>query len=156
MAVDEQGNQIIEPVVSDAEKRIKDLSGKVKDTATERDAAMAAQKAAEEKAAAAEKKAMFAEGFVDVVAGNPAAKEHKADIEAKVMAGYSVQDATYAVLGPLGKLGAPAIERMPTAAGGSSATQITGNTAKAVNDMTSAELRAQLVEAQNRGDLYLS
>lgn len=154
--LDANGNPIIEPVVSEAEKRITALSGKVKDTAAERDAAMAAQKAAEDKAAAAEKKALFAEGFVDVVSTNPAAKEHKADIEAKVMAGYSVQDATYAVLGPLGKLGAPTIDRAPSPAGGSSANQIQGNAAKATKDMTGAELRAQLVEAQNRGDLYLS
>lgn len=155
MAVDDQGNEIIEPVVSEAEKRITALSGKVKDTAAERDAALAATKAADERASAAEKKALFAEGFVDVVAGNPAAKDHKADIEAKVMSGYSVQDATYAVLGPLGKLSAPTIERV-SPAGGSAATQIQGNQAKATGDMNSKELRAQLLEAQARGDLYLS
>lgn len=156
MAVDENGNEITQPADDSVQKRITALSGKVETIAGERDAALAATKAAEEKVAAAEKKAMFAEGFVDVVAGNPAAKEHKTDIEAKVMAGYSVQDATYAVLGPLGKLGSPTIERVASPAGGSSATQITGTAPKAAKDMTSAELRVQLVEAQNRGDLYLS
>jgi hypothetical protein len=94
MAVDENGNPIIEttPKPNRAEERITELSEKVKEEAT-------AREAAEKKVAEAERKAQFAEGFADVLGTHPAAKEHKADIEAKVVAGYSVEDATYAVLG---------------------------------------------------------
>lgn len=123
---------------SRTEERIIDLSAKVK---------MEAEKAtaAETKAAEAEKRAAFAEGFVDVMAQNPAAKDFKADIQAKVMSGYSVEDATYAVLGKAGKLGVPAPAAPESPAGGSASTAMNSNNAtKPVAEMTQAERRAQL------------
>lgn len=135
------------PVVNPVEARITDLSSKVKTASEERDAALA-------KVAAAEKKAAFAEGFVDIVTEFPQAKDHKADIEAKVMAGYSPKDAAFAVLGAAGKLGAPKVERVPVA-GGSASTSITAPAAKASGDMTQAERRAALIEAERKGDLGL-
>jgi hypothetical protein len=128
---------------SEAEKRIKQLSGKVKEEAEAKDAALQAQADAEAKTAQAERRAAFAEGFVDVVSATPEAKEHKADIEAKVMAGYTVQDATYAVLGAAGKLGQQTETSSP--AGGSAViTPPSGE--KAVGEMTQAERRQALTE----------
>lgn len=135
MAVDAQGNEIIEPTPqpSRAEERITELSVKVKEEAT-------AREAAEKKAVEAEKKAQFAEQFVDIVGSNPSAKEFKADIQAKVLSGYSVEDATYAVLGKAGKLGSQ-IPTPPQVAGGSATTTTPQTGAKEIKDMSQAERR---------------
>lgn len=129
---------IIEPVPepSDAQKRIIQLSDKVRTTSEE----LSTEKKARE---AAEKKAAFSEGYAEVLTSNPAAKEFKADIEAKVMSGYTVEDATYAVLGKAGKLGQPQAAEVQSPAGGSAPNVIpTGQ--KGIGEMTQAERRAQL------------
>ncbi len=136
-------NEVIIEQPSEAEKRIKQLSGKVREEAEAKDAALQAKAEAETKLSAAEKKAAFAEGYADMVATNPAAKEFKADIEAKVMSGYSVEDATFAVLGKAGKLGTPA-QAPQSPAGGSAANQISKDGPKPVGEMTQAERRAAL------------
>lgn len=138
---------VVEQKPNPVEERITDLSGKVRVASEERDAATA-------RAEAAEKKAAFAEGFVDIAAEFAAAREHKAEIEAKVMGGYSVKDAAFAVLGAAGKLGAPKVERSPVA-GGSAATPITMPQVKAVGSQSRDELRAALIEAERKGDLGL-
>lgn len=129
---------VVETVVTPAQERITELSDKVKTTATERDEAIA-------KVAIAERKAAFAEGYADIVASNPAAKEFKADIEAKVAAGLSVEDAAYAVLGKAGKLGGftpPPTPQSP--AGGSAVVTPPQGGTKTPTEMTQAERRAQL------------
>lgn len=140
MAVDENGNEIIQPVIepakNSAQERITELSDKVKTTAGERDVANS-------KAEEAERRAAFAEGFVDIVATQPAAKEHKDEIREKVLKGYSVQDATYAVLGAAGKFGGTAVQS-PQVAGGSAATAMPQGGMKEVKDMSQTERRAQL------------
>lgn len=119
-----------------AEERITQLSDKVKTEAE-------ARQKAETNQAEAERRAAFAEGFVDIVTTQPAAKDHKEEIKEKVLKGYSVQDATYAVLGAAGKLGgAPA--QSPQVAGGSAATAMPQGGQKEVKDMTQAERREQL------------
>jgi hypothetical protein len=125
-----------EPQGSRAEERIIDLSAKVKVEAEARATAEAAR-------LEAERRAQFAESFVDIVSTNPAAKEFKADIQAKVMSGYTPEDAAFAVLGKAGKLGyqAPAPE---SPAGGSATTAMNGNATKSVSEMTQEERRAQL------------
>lgn len=133
------------PAVNPVEARITDLSSKVKTASEERDAALA-------KVAAAEKKAAFAEGFVDIVTEFPAAKEHKADIEAKVMAGYSPKDAAFAVLGAAGKLGAPKVDRAPVG-GGSASTPITIQPNKELDNMTREEKRAAILEEIKKGNI---
>lgn len=138
MAVDANGVEIVEaaPATNRVEERIIDLSGKLKSEAEGRTAA-------EARATAAERKAAFAEGFVDIVTANPAAKEFKADIQAKVDAGLSVEDATYAVLGKAGKLGGTPAAPQAEIAGGSAATSPqSGN--KTAADMTQEERRAEL------------
>ncbi len=126
-----------EPAVNPAQERIQELSGKVKTEAE-------ARQAAEERAIAAERKAAFAEGYADVVATNPAAKEFKSDIEAKVSTGMSVEDATFAVLGKAGKLGMPASPAPASPAGGSASTTISQTGTKTVAEMTQAERREAL------------
>lgn len=153
-----------EPVVgtdstqlSEAQKRIVELNSKAKES--EAAAAQEKQKREEAEAAVAEQKriADFSEGFVDVVAQNPAAREFKDQIKEKVLGGYSLEDATFAVLGKAGKLGQPAPIVTPNSTAGGSAT-ITppSGGSKAVAEMTQAERRAALMEAEQRGDLGLS
>lgn len=142
MAVDENGNEIIiqtEPVtVNPAQERITQLSDKVKEEGT-------ARVAAETKAADAEKRAVFAEQYADIVATNPAAKEFKADIKAKVDAGLSVEDATFAVLGKAGKLGGRTPDPVMPAGGSATVASPQGGT-KAVGEMSQTERRAQLAK----------
>lgn len=134
---------IIQPVPAEApkeltraEERIKQLSDNVKTVADERDKATA-------KADEADRRAAFAEGFIDVVSTQPAAKDHRDEIKEKVLKGYSVQDATFAVLGAAGKLGGSAAQA-PQVAGGSAATAMPQGGQKEVKDMTQAERRAEL------------
>lgn len=140
MAVDENGNEIIQtvPEINPTQERITQLSDKVKTTAEERDTAQASL-------AEAERRAAFAEGFVDIVTTQPAAKDHKDEIKEKVLKGYSVLDATYAVLGAAGKLGGtPTEQPRPIVAGGSADTTITDTAKKSPSEMTQAEKRSQL------------
>ena len=116
-----------------SEERITQLSDKVKTEAEGR------LKAETEKADA-ERRAEFAEGFVDIVTTQPAAKDHKEEIKEKVLKGYSVQDATYAVLGAAGKLGGTPAPT-PQVAGGSAATTMPQGGQKEIKDMTQAERR---------------
>lgn len=129
---------------SEAEKRIKQLSGAVKASAEERDAAKAAAEASEAKAVDAERTAKFYESFADMVSTNPAAKDHKEDILSKVKSGYTVEDATFAVLGKAGKLGSPKVETQ-VIAGGSAINQIQQPTEKTAETMTQAERREALM-----------
>lgn len=123
------------PETSRAQERITELSDKVKTGAE----ALATSEAAK---AEADKRAAFAEGFVDVVSTNPAAKDHKDEIKEKVLKGYTLEDATFAVLGKAGKLGSQA-PVTPQVAGGSATTSPQSGE-KQVKDMTQAERRAQL------------
>lgn len=144
MAVDADGNEITQttqqPVTpqepSRAEERITQLSDKVKAEAE-------ARAKAEADAKDAELRATFAEGFADVVVMNPAAKDHKDEIKEKVLKGYSVQDATFAVLGAAGKLGGTQSQTVQVA-GGSAATAMPQTGVKEPKDMTQAERRAEL------------
>lgn len=125
------------PKETPAQERITQLSNTVKTTAEERDAANA-------KASDAERRAAFAEGFADIVSTQPGAKDHRDEIKEKVFKGYSVQDATYAVLGAAGKLGNSQPVATPQVAGGSATTTLTQGIAKEVKDMTQQERRALL------------
>ena len=140
------------------EKRIKDLSEKVRLTSEERDEKDKLLKEQGDKNSELQKERDFYAGFSDVVSSNPAAKDHKDDILAKVKSGYTVEDATFAVLGKAGKLGQPSTPEPPppqkeNPAGGSAPNQPMMGGAKPVNQMTRDEKRAALVEAEARGDL---
>jgi hypothetical protein len=128
---------------SEAEKRIKQLSEKVRLTSEERDEQVKLAKEKDDKIATLERENAFNSGFSDVLGTHQAAKDHKDEIKAKVMTGYSVEDATYAVLGKAGKLGgiptAP-----PSPAGGSATNTITSTGQKTTQEMTQAERREAL------------
>ena len=144
---------------SKVEKRIKDLSEKVRLTAEERDAERKKLEEFTSKSAELQRERDFYASFSDVVSTNPAAKDYKEDILAKVKGGYSVEDATFAVLGKAGKLGVqpqpqPVIE---SPAGGSAAVnQPIAGGQKTVSEMTREEKRNALIEAEKRGDISIS
>lgn len=144
MAVDAQGNEIIQPATepSGAQKRITDLSEKVETTSKERDEAKALVSEKDKEILSLKKETEFSNGFADVLGTQPNAKEHKDEIKAKVLAGYTVQDATFAVLGAAGKLGGTP-QPKPQVAGGSSATTPQSGQ-KELKDMNHAEKRAAL------------
>lgn len=153
MAVDANGNQIIDPPEDNlVQKRITDLSTKVKETSQERDEARTAAETAKAEKAEAIKERDFYASFSDVVSAHPAAKDHKDEILAKVKTGYDVEDAAVAVLNKAGKLTPKPVEKV-SPAGGSAATAITGAPDKTVKEMTQAERKAALTEAEQRGDL---
>jgi hypothetical protein len=121
-------------------ERITQLSEKVKVEAE-------ARAAAEQKAAEAERKAAFAEGYADFALKNPVAKDFKQQIQEKVMAGMSVEDAGYAILGREGKLGAsPTQSIVQSPAGGSATTYVPAEGQKTIGQMTQQERRAALAE----------
>lgn len=139
---------------SPAEARITELSGKVKAEAEARAAAEQAKADAETKAQEAERERDFYASFSDTVSKNPAAQEFKDDILSKVKSGYTVEDATFAVLGKAGKLSeAPAEPESPV--GGSAPITPPSQGVKSPSEMTQADRRAALLEAQARGDIYL-
>lgn len=135
---------IIEPV-SESQKRITQLSEKVRTTSEERDEKARLLDESVTKIATLERENAFNSGFVDVLSIHSAAKDHKDDIKAKVLAGMSVEDATFAVLGKAGKLGASQSQNtVNQVAGGSSPTTQTANAEKSVKEMTQDERRSQL------------
>lgn len=123
-----------------AEERIKELSDKVQLTAKERDE----MKTLNEQTT---RERDFYKGFSDVIATHPEAKNYQNSIQEKVLKGYSVEDATFAVLGKEGLLGSPreeSRESRPQVAGGSASTAMPQTGVKEVKDMSQEEKRAQL------------
>ena len=138
MAVDENGVEIITKP-SPAEERITQLSEKVRLTSAERDEK-------DRLLGEVTKERDFYSGFSEVVTTNPLAKDHKDDILAKVKLGYTVEDATFAVLGKAGKLGqnAPKPAEPMNPAGGSAVINPSPSEDKKPSEMTQAERRAAL------------
>lgn len=156
MAVDENGNEIIIQQPSESEKRITQLSKKVREEAEAREVAEKAKAEADVKTTELQRERDFYVGFSDVLSTNPQAKDHKDDILGKVKSGMSVEDATFAVLGKAGKLGQQVSEPTPSPVGGSAPITIPQGGVKSPQEMTQSERRAALLEAEGRGDLYLS
>lgn len=121
-----------------SQERIRELSDKVELTAKERDEAKSLNETVT-------RERDFFKGFSEVVATHQAAKDHQEEIKEKVLKGYTVEDATLAVLGKAGKLGQVQTQTtVETPAGGSAATNVTQNTQKTPSEMTQAERRAIL------------
>lgn len=137
--------EIPEPVKRE-DKRIKGLSEKVELTAKERDT----YKAEAEKAA---REAGFYKEFAGMVSKHPAATEFQDQIKEKVMAGYTPEDATYAILAKQGKLGQTAPVENP--AGGSAINQ-PPKAHKSLNEMTRDEMLAALKEAEKGNQLWVN
>ncbi len=147
-----------EEPINRAQKRIESLTSKTKEAYQERDAAAAKAAEAEQARAAAEKRAEFLESFTDVTTRYQAAPEFRDAIQEKVLnSGYTVEDATVAVLAANGRFTPPQVEEQPnvqpmTSGGSAPITDLSGGN-RGVSDMTQAERRAALMDADARGDL---
>ena len=141
---------INEPVIEEekesrSQQRIKQLSDKVELTSKERDELKELRVQDQKKIGELERENAFNSGFADILGTQAAAKDHKDAIKEKVMAGMSVEDATFAVLGKAGKLGVTPEPTAPQVAGGSATTTPQSGT-KEVKDMSQAERREQLAK----------
>lgn len=155
MAVDEQNSEIInEP--SESEQRIKQLSKKISLTTEELVEKDRLLKEESTKSTEFQKERDFYVGFSDVVSTNPLAKDHKDEILTKFKSGYSLEDATFAVLGKAGKLASQAPEPTPSPIGGSAPTAIPQGGVKTPQEMSQSERKAALIEAEARGDIFIS
>src|SRR5580693_3248552 len=94
--------------LSRSKSRINELSDKVAEEAKAREAEAEARKKAETDAQLAAKERDFYKSFSAETSKYPSAKDHQDAIMAKVMAGYTVADATVSVLAAAGKLTAEA------------------------------------------------
>ena len=141
------------------EERIKSLSGKVKSTAEERDAERARAEEAHAKLATAEKEIAFFSSFSDSLSKYPTASEYKDAIKEKVLSGYSVEDATVAVLAREGKLqGTQQTQTYtppPSPAGGSATNIPMGTGNKSLKEMSHSEKFQALKDAEARGDISM-
>ena len=136
------------------EKRIKDLSDKVRLTSEERDEKEKLLRERDAELDRTVKERDFYSSFTDATVKYPGANEYKDTIKDKVLLGYSVEDATVAVLASEGKLvmPEPAAEPEPNPAGGSAVNQPpTGE--KKLEEMTLAEKREAVVEAERKGEI---
>lgn len=151
MAVDENGVEIVqENMVPVA--RVHEMTSKIGKMSGELDTARAEKEAADTAKAEMERERDFYSGFADVLSQNPQAKDHKDEILGKVKSGYSVEDATFAVLGKAGKLGQPQVDTQPIA-GGSATNTLSQPGSKQVSEMSRDDKRAALMEAEKRGDI---
>jgi hypothetical protein len=136
-----------EPQVTKQDKRLKDLSEKVKLTSEERDEKDKLLQEATLKAEAAEKSVEFYKGLTGITSKPEfaGASEYEEQIKEKFDKGYTLEDATVSALREAGRL--PGMTQAPIAqespAGGSSNTAIsTGE--RSVAEMTQDERRAEL------------
>ena len=142
----EQPVEQVEIQENRADKRIKDLSGKVETTSKERDEAIAL-------AERAQKEAGFYKEFTGSLAKFPQASQFQDVIKERVMKGYSVEDATYAVLAKENQLSMKPV--VPSPVGGSAVNQpVSGK--KSVAEMTQAERLEALKQAEKEGWLGLN
>lgn len=143
--------------INKTELRIKNLSSKVRDTASERDAAKAQAEADAARAAAAEKERDFFKGFSAISEKFPGASEFQDQILEKVNAGYSQEDAAVSVLNANGRLQPQVQQEAPrpitSAGGGSAATVLADTGSKAVSEMSQAERREALLDPERQSEL---
>ena len=132
------------------EKRIKQLSNKVKLTSKERDELAKANEKLKLERDTLKKDSEFSSSFSD----SPhyqVAKDYKDEIRKKVSGGYSVEDAVVAVLAKEGKL--DAIKATESPAGGSATNPPMSGEQKPLKDMTLGEKREEVLKAMERGDI---
>ncbi len=139
------------------EKRIKDLSEKVRLTAEERDEQKRILGERDTKISDLEKERDFLNSFTEVSGKYPDASSYRDKIKEKVLKGYSVEDATISTLAGEGKFTQPkAPVKIDNVAGGSAINQpITGGE-KSLTEMSREEKRAKLMEAEQRGDISVN
>lgn len=139
------------------EQRIKNLSEKVKLTSEERDEQ---KRLLEEQRSQNEiliKERDFLNSFGDQIGKHPEAATYKDKIKDKFIRGYSVEDATAAVLVSEGKYIPPKVEQpIENFVGGSAPTIHQGSGEKPLSELSRDEKRAKLLEAESRGDLSVN
>ena len=142
---------IEEPINNPVEKRIKDLSEKVKLTATERDELKTLNGELEGKITTANKERDFFKDFSASSARYPQATEYQDAIKEKVMSGYTVEDATVAVLAKENKLSnyTPPAPKQVSPAGGSATNNISQGGEKSLSEMNREEKRAELLKMED-------
>lgn len=139
------------------EERLRDLSGKVKLTAQERDEIAKAKQELEDKNKSLAKEVEFYSSFSKTSSKYPNAGEHLDEIKAKVLAGYDPEDATISVLAKAGKLTAPRQEvDKSTALGGSAVNNPSSKGPKPLHEMSRDEKRAMLLDAESKGEISVS
>lgn len=110
---------------------------------------------AEAKVQSSQKEVEFYSSFSDSLGQYPQASAYKDTIREKVMAGYTVEDATISVLAKEGKLTqSDPVRQSP--AGGSASNQIQQGGAKSIGDMTRDEKRQAILDAEKKGDISTS
>jgi len=139
------------------EKRIKDLSDKVKLTSNERDELQRISAEKDTENATLKKENEFLNSFGDVLGKYSEASAYRDQIKEKVLKGYSVEDATVSTLASVGKLNTPRKEvQVEIPVGGSATTQHETGGEKPLSQLTQSEKKAKLLEAEARGDLSIS
>ena len=141
--------------LSRSKSRINELSDKVAIEAKAREEAEASRKKAEAESAANAKERDFYKSFSGEASKYSAASKYEEDIKAKVMAGYTVADATVSVLAAKGELTASRTVDKIESAGGSAGTTITGNTQKKPSEMTQAERLSALQDLEKSGEISI-
>ena len=137
------------------EKRIKDLSEKVKLTAEERDAEKLKLEEETAKAGNLQKEVEFLNSFGDQLSKYPDASPFKDKIKEKVLKGYSVEDATVSILASEGKLTSKEVKVENVAGGSATVNQPVSGGEKPISEMTQAERRAELMEMEKRGEISM-
>ncbi len=136
---------------SKSEKRIKDLSEKVKLTSEERDEKDKLLQEQAKQLESVQKEADFFKNFNTLSAKYPGATEFQDAIKEKVMSGYDYEDATVSVLNKEGKLSQETATVPVNPAGGSAATALPSDGEKPIGEMSQAERMEEL--SKREGDL---
>lgn len=134
--------------------RYEKLSEKVITTAKEKDEVEAKYKAEADARSKAEKERDFYKDFSQISAKQPNASAYQEQILAKVNAGYSTEDATFAVLGKEGKLQPITQDTRSYSgqiAGGSASTAMSDSGDKNIQEMSQDERRSALMQAEKEG-----
>lgn len=146
--------------VNKAEKRIKDLSEKVKLTAQERDELAKTKETLDQEKASLTKEVDFYKNLSPLTAKYPGAAEYQDRIREKVLTGgYEAEDAIISILAKEGKLTTPVVAAevvRENPAGGSATNTIKAGGDKSVSEMSRDEKRAALLEAEGKGDFSIS
>jgi hypothetical protein len=138
------------------EQRLRMLNSEKAKLAADKEELAKAKVEAEAKTAAALKDADFYKNFSTVSSKYTGASEYQDKIREKVNAGYDLEDATISILAKEGKYApqAPVVTK-ESPIGGSAVNTFKAGGDRTIAEMTQAERRAQLVEAEKRGDLGL-
>lgn len=149
-------NESNEDIISRKDKRLKKLNDDVREANEKLAKEAEAKTKAETDMANASKERDFYKGFNQISTKYQGANEYQDKIWEKVQSGYDVEDATISILAKEGKYTPPVgkVEK-ETVAGGSANTSMNTGGGKSINEMTQAEKRTALLEAEAKGELSL-